>query len=587
MCGLFGYAAWKNVAFPRVEAAFEQIACRGPDDRGLVSDSWFQAAHTRLSIIDLSWRGHQPFHGASKRYTVVYNGEIYNFKSLNAGLRAEGVVLQTESDTETLVELFEKKNVEAFAQLQGMFSGAIFDKAERAVYLFRDRLGIKPLFFHIGDGGVAFASTAEAVAQLRDGCPVDRREYMSYLAFRSAQVDRSMYEGIEALRPGTVLKISADGQGQTVFWSVTDFLDAPREDMSEEEAVETTRELLQAAVRKRLLADVPVGAFLSGGLDSTIVVHYMSEMMREPVMAHTFSSLNDAMDEVERAQRSAAHYGARCFITDIDYSGYFDDLNRLTSLKGAPLTVPNEYAIFKMAQRMKETNTVVLSGEASDEIFWGYSNIFTAAAHASQSLSKREIAQWIFDKYRYVSPEALTIAGFDDAWRQAYINNGVDYVERVILECDSSSVSSNLQYFFLRHHLPSLLMRLDNATMAASIEGRVPFTDHALIEFALSIPAHLKLGQGEGGTSGKRILYKAFGDLPEWVVKTPKIGFKLGDTLAGRPEVKTLFKRAGLPKFDWLDAPKSGVSSMEKWHLTMLALFVRQKDENLHISVDS
>lgn len=581
MCGFFGYATWRNSPFPNPKAAFDQIACRGPNDRGGASSSWFQAFHTRLSIIDLSWRGHQPFQDTSKRYQTVYNGEIYNYKDINDSLRRSGVVLQTESDTETLIENFARKNIKAFSDFQGMFSGAIFDQAERALYLFRDRLGVKPIYFHEGADGVAFASTPEAVSQLRGGLPVDRAEYMTYLAFRSAQVDRSMYQGVEALRPGSVVKFTADGRVETTFWSATDYLDTPQEAMTEEEATATIRDLLEAAVRKRLIADVPVGAFLSGGLDSTIVVNYMAQAVQGPVLAHTFSSLTAATDEVERAQRSATHYGAQCFVTDIDFTGYFDDIDHLTRLKGAPLTVPNEYAIYKMSQRMAKTNTVVLSGEASDEIFWGYSNIFNAAANAPVGLSKRETAQWIFDQYSYVSSKALGIAGFDEAWQAAYRSHGISYVERLLLECSSTTVSGNLQYFFLRHHLPGLLMRLDNATMAASVEGRAPFTDHALVEFALSIPGRLKLGQGEGGTSGKRILYRAFRDLPDWVVKTPKIGFKLGDTLAGRPEIVQTFQKAGMRNLDWLEDSKAGVGNMEKWHLAMLALFVVQKGECL------
>jgi len=572
MCGFYGLVNWNGIdAGHERSNLLRSIARRGPDDHGLVTEAWFEAAHTRLSIQDLSWRGHQPFQDQSGRFLTVYNGEIYNFREINNNLTKNGITFRTGADTETLIENFSLKNISAFSDFHGMFSGAIFDREEKAVYLFRDRLGVKPLYYSQQGAKLAFGSTPKVVSDLMGGLPTDKSQFMNYLAFRTADTDKSMFVGVNSLRPGTVLKCSSSHIEQTTFWDVRDYINAPHTDLTEDEVIYQLRLLLEQAVDKRLVADVPVGAFLSGGLDSTIVVHHMAAKSGTPVRAHTFTSLLDSDDETARAQRTADFYRAKCEIVDITYENYLDDLSLLTKTKGSPLCVPNEYAIFKMSQKMKPTNTVVLSGEGSDEIFWGYSNIFTSGAEAINITRPHDIARWIFDRYKYVSPETLLQIGYDTRFSTSYIENGVSYILGIMNELGHGSLTDHLQYFFLRHHLPSLLMRLDNATMAASIEGRAPFTDHRLVEFALTIPARMKLGAGEGGTSGKRILYKAYNDLPGWVVKTPKIGFKIGDTLRHRSEFTPLLNQFYPRAATWFD--DGSVPPMQKWHLTMLSLF--------------
>jgi len=572
MCGFFGYADWAGIAaHSKMSSLFKAISHRGPDDRGLVSETWFEVAHTRLSIQDLSWRGHQPFYDRTRRFVATYNGEIYNFKEINHSLEKMGVDLLTGSDTETLVENFSLKGNKAFPDFHGMFAGAIFDRKEKSLFLFRDRLGVKPLYYSIRNNRIAFGSTPILVSKLMGGLPIDELQRRNYLAFRVPAVDRSMFADVFALRPGVVLKCTQQGVEEIKFWDIRDYIGCQDYSLKEEDVMHTVRDLLSQAVQKRLVGDVPVGAFLSGGLDSTVVVHHMAKLCVNPVYAHTFSSLLDSDDEAHRAKKTADYYGARCDVMRISYDNYLDDISLLTHMKGAPLCVPNEYAIYKMAQKMKPINTIVLSGEGSDELFWGYSRIFTAAAEAKYVVHLDEMAQWIFEKYCYVSPGTLRRVGYDDKFLGSYIEDGVAYIRDILNDLGGGSLSDNVQYFFMRHHLPALLMRLDNATMGASIEGRAPFTDHHLVEFALKIPPAMKLGNGEGGTSGKRILYRAYDDLPEWVIKTPKIGFKLGDTLEGRHEFIPYLQNVYPGGIDWFS--DGSIPPVQKWHLTMLALF--------------
>ena len=573
MCGVLGVAHWEHRGdTTRLRAAVDLIARRGPDDYGCVDETWFSAAHTRLSIQDTSWRGHQPFQHPDGRFVVVYNGEIYNFKSLNEDLKAQGISLQSGSDTETLIHCFARDGMEAFSQFQGMFAGAIFDREEQAIYLFRDRLGVKPLYFHASGADIAFASTPAAVSELRGGLPIARDEYASYLAFRTPRAEATMFQGVQSLKPGTVLKVSKDGTRETTFWSLGDYMGRVDPDMTHGAAVEAIQEYLSASVKKRLIADVTVGTFLSGGLDSTIVLHHMADAMASTVQTHSFASIDAGTDEVERAERTANLYGAAFTVTKLDHVGYLEDLDRLIRLKGAPLTVQNEYAIYKMSEQMKQTNTVVLSGEGADEIFWGYSNIFSAAAGEPETTHKTDIARWIFETYRYVSPNSLAAFGFSGTEVSRYKDQGIAYIEGLLNEFEGGDTAENLQYFFLRHHLPALLQRLDNATMAASIEGRVPFTDHSLVEFALTIPRTHKLAKQGSPFAGKRVLYEAYhASLPEWVIHTPKIGFKLGDTFRANADIASRLRahRSGSEK--WFES--DDVSPTERWHLTMASLF--------------
>jgi len=572
MCGLFGIVDWKgDIKGFCTKTHFEAIECRGPDGRGMILEPWFIAGHSRLSIQDLSWRGHQPFQDASGRFVIVYNGEIYNFHNINDVLRSAGHVFRTASDTETLIEHFCRKGMDAFHDLQGMFSGAIFDRSERSVYLFRDRLGVKPLYYALFNSRLFLGSTPAVVADLIGQHQIDNSQHYNYLAFRSTSVDGSFFSGVKMLRPGVVLKFSEYTAEEHVFWDVRNYIGCHNHEINSEQAIEQLRYLISRSVEGRLVADVPVGAFLSGGLDSTIVVHHMAELSREPVYAHTFSSSFNGDDETDRARMTAKHYGAHCDVLRINYEEYLEDLVYLTNRKGAPLLVPNEYAIYKMARKMRSINTVVLSGEGADEVFWGYSNIFTAASEIGDLPGMYQKAQWIFDKYRYVSPSTLKIAGFNDSMVADYVEYGVQYIYSLLKEFPNRSLSESLQYFFLRHHLPGLLMRLDNATMAASIEGRAPFTDHSLVEFGLSLPPELKLGVGAGGTSGKQILYQAYQDIPDWVIRTPKIGFKIGDTLNGRSEFHPILQEAYSSNVSWFDSDQ--IPAMEKWHLTMLGIF--------------
>lgn len=579
MCGFIGRTHWRHdKSFrPSIIEALDVLTIRGPDDHGYTSGSWYEAGHTRLSILDLSWRGHQPISDSTGRYLMVYNGEIYNFREINEYLRKQGVQLRSESDSETLVELFAHKGFEAFGELQGMFSGAIFDLEEMSVCIFRDRIGVKPIYYTFVDGDIYFASTPPALKKAIGRSDIDSDQIFSYLAFRSSRIDNAFYRDMHSLQPGTVLKIFPDGTKEKfTFWDIRDFMgrftvrDAA-------EAQEGIRFTLEQAVKKRLVADVPVGAFLSGGLDSTIVLHYMAGLSQEKINAHTFTSIDPTTDETERACRTANLYGANCHVVEVDYSNYLRDITYLTHLKGAPLTVQNEYAIYQMARQMKETNTVVLSGEGADEIFLGYSRIFSSAARSSGDIrNKDQMSSWIFEKYRYVSPKTLKLCGFTNKFVDDYIDSGVAYVRSILEELNGGSLVDNLQYFFLRHHLPTLLARLDNSTMAASIEGRAPFTDHQVVEFALSIPHHLKIGRGEDSLFGKKVLYNSFLDLPSWVTQREKIGFSLGDTLANQSHQmsKSLLHTRIDPRFL---LQGSDVTPVEKWHISALASFAESE----------
>mgnify|MGYP005857452151 CR=1 FL=1 len=239
MCGVLGIAEWNgSILSHNIQPALDIISSRGPDDYGIVQEAWFQTAHRRLSILDLTWRGHQPFQDQSGRYLLVFNGEIYNYRELRQTLKTQGIVFQTESDTEVLIEKFAREGVSCFSDFHGMFAGAIFDRAKKVVYLFRDRLGVKPLYFTINDGLVAFASTSSAISYLFGGLSIDHAQLFNYMAFRSADVHSSFYVGVRALKPGTIVKIGEHETKEMTFWSLPQQFGKVETSMTEQDAVE-------------------------------------------------------------------------------------------------------------------------------------------------------------------------------------------------------------------------------------------------------------------------------------------------------------------------------------------------------------
>jgi asparagine synthase (glutamine-hydrolysing) len=533
------------------------LAHRGPDDEGFYLSPRAGLAMRRLSVLDVEG-GRQPLSGEGGDVWVAFNGEIYNFRTLREELERSGHRFTTATDTETIVHLYEELGPRCVARLRGMFAFAVWDARRSTLLLARDRLGIKPLYYASRDGRLVFASELKAILELPGfDRGLDARAVQHLFTTLTTPADRSVVAGVSKLEPGHVLLATPEGIRTQRYW---DLVHAPDRSRSEEEMAEGLREVIGDSVRLHLASDVPLGAFLSGGIDSSVVVAAMAHASDAPVQTFSIGFAESDFDERPYARLVAERFGTRHHerVLEPDVAGILDDLAwHLDEPFGDSSAVPS-YVVSKLAA---EHVTVVLSGDGGDELFAGYDK------YAVESRERRletlpaalrrllaGLAAWapegtpgrgflrhmgLSGAERYLDAQTLyrpgelrrlfrpeTFARFEgeDPWEEA----------RRILAGSNGDWLSALQYLDLRSYLPlDILTKVDRTSMAHSLEARVPLLDHVVVEYAARIPPELKL---RGGTR-KHILKRAMrGLLPEAILRRPKRGFAvpLGRWFRGR-----------------------------------------------------
>ncbi|MBL9186266.1 MAG: asparagine synthase (glutamine-hydrolyzing) [Opitutaceae bacterium] len=479
MCGIL-FTNRPGIEREEFLAALATMQHRGPDSPGgyaRLGDS--QLGHNRLSVVDLNPRSDQPFWSRDRRHVIVFNGEIYNYREL---ARAHGIVLRTGSDTELLLELWQRHGQKMLGWLYGMFAFVILDTVTGETFVARDRLGVKPLYVHESDEGVIVASELAAILQLVPDAAVDAFAVRQYRAMRGFFGGRTLYQGIEMFPAGCFAR-----NGKiTRFWSLPEGPQAPPED-------DELDALLRSAVDYRLIADVPVGSYLSGGLDSSIIAALAQR-------SHTWVTGLPDENEFLWAAQAARHLGTEHRAIVVTPGRFPETAREMIAARREPLAVPNEVLLFEMTRAVKTKNTVVLSGEGADELFAGYDRIFRWAGE-SRAWDLREFAR----RYCYGGEPDLEVV--EDAVAP-FVGRGEPF----------AIVSA----FFQIAHLHGLLRRLDNATMLCGVEGRVPFVDHRLVERLAGVPLDYKMAAGVVKAPLKRV----FGHLlPPAIVNRPKVGF--------------------------------------------------------------
>jgi asparagine synthase (glutamine-hydrolysing) len=554
MCGIAGLMSWDG---PPPTAADAHAMCdllvhRGPDDEGLYVGEGVALGMRRLSIIDLA-TGHQPVRNEDGTVWVVFNGEIYNFKELRQDLEGRGHRFYTTSDTETIVHLYEEHGPDLVQHLRGMFALAVWDARRRRLLLARDRLGIKPLFYARTPGGLAFASELKALLQVPG---VDRRLSWPALAhlltFRATPATQSILEGVQKLDAGHRAVVTTAGQ-LTVdrYWTVSFEPSA----VVEGALVEELRARLHDAVRLHLRSDVPLGAFLSGGIDSSAVVGAMTRLGAGPVKTFSIGFREAAFDELQHARRVA-----RTFHTDhhemVVPPQSLDLIEQISWHLDEPFGDSSAIPTFLVSQLAARHVKVVLTGDGGDELFGGYDKYLVEQrerqydrlpAVARRTLGfagrlvpdgtpgKRFLRHLALDgAHRYL--DASTVFRRDEQAR-LFTSAAFERVRRsdplgaslAALAAMPRAWLSALQYYDLRNYLPlDILVKVDRMTMAHSIEARPPLLDHQLVEFAARVPQGLKIR----GTTTKYLFKQAVrGLVPEAIIGRPKQGF--GVPLAG------------------------------------------------------
>jgi len=574
MCGLAGAVNLVGrgpMAPGEIHRMTAGIVHRGPDDSGTYIDDRIALGHRRLIILDLTTQGRQPMFDETGRTGIVYNGEIYNYLELREELKSRGHKFRSDTDTEVVLKAYLEYGIDCLSRFNGMFAFAVYDKANGKTFLARDRIGIKPLYYAEFDGRLVFGSEIKVILAYPGFKPkADLTGVSSYLSYRYPIGDHTLFGGINSLLPGHYLEI-ADGEvARKQYWDLPVIED--KADRGEAFYIENIRSLLESAVRLRMRADVPLGAYLSGGLDSSAIVALMSRFAGEPVKTFTIGFEEEGFNEFEYARMVADRYLTDHHEITLGSSDYIDTMIRLIRFKDSPLGVPNEPALHVMSRELKKHITVVLSGEGADEIFGGYGRIFRspwdyqrlkqlaaaggdveseAALLLRKNLGEKygdrrfesELDHFLFlynynsweDKERFLHPQVLSAFDHDLPLRNIFAAQ--------MEKCERLDQHDKYLWLFEKMHILGLLHRVDMTTMATSVEARVPFVDHRLVEFALSIPIGHKLKwkseQDRAAASvfnadqisekydiPKYILKKAFeADLPEKVVWRRKMGF--------------------------------------------------------------
>lgn len=561
MCGIAGLC--RTGAGPAEEAVLgrmlARIARRGPDAQGIYSCGDTLLGHRRLSIVDLSPQGNQPMFNEDRSVSIVFNGELYGYHDLRNDLARRGHRFSSTSDTEVILHLYEEKGIECVRDLRGMFAFALYDQPRDRLFLARDRLGIKPLYWSGAGGSFAFASELSALLE----CPwipreIDLHALSRYLCFYYVPAPSSMLRDVSMLEPGQTLVYEQGRVQIATYWDAASFLDAPVPGGFSRAGFDDEMDaLLSDTVRVHLNADVPVGAFLSGGVDSSGVVAYMSRYVQG---AKTFCLVheNPAYDERLYAAQVAKQYGSEHVEVSVHGGERFEIglLDFLVDIYGEPMASPSAIAVHSVIQEMKGRVKCVLSGDGADEIFAGYETY--AALGRVQALQRfvppafaRRLAplrRWLRFPQGARTARALERAGWsildfivhekgffrfdeqsellsDDVLAGLDLEREALYLrEKLALHDDRASLQ-NLYRFMVRQQLADyMLTKVDRASMGHSVEVRVPYVDHRVFELLCRAPDVEKFDPTVPKPILKRVLAR---HLPENILHRPKKGFAL------------------------------------------------------------
>jgi asparagine synthase (glutamine-hydrolysing) len=498
MCGIFGYyhRDGRSIDYNVLVAMGNAIRHRGPDDLGVYSAHGMAIGNQRLSVIDLEG-GHQPFVSDDGQIIVVQNGEIYNYVELAQDLTKAGHTCRTHSDTEVLLRLYETEGINFLHKLNGMFAFAVIDRRENALYIVRDRIGVKPLYFHDDGRQLTFASEIKSI--LKAGIPrqaMDKEALHHYLSFNYVPAPYTMYEGIRHLMPGHVMKVTEEGAKIWRWWNLADV--HPVHGRSEADWIEEFNAIIDDAVRLRLRSDVPFGAFLSGGVDSSTIVGLMARHMCKPVKTFCIGFDDPRYDESVFAQEAADRFGTRHIMERVA-----PDMLDLWPLATYHCDQPHGDISFLPTYRLSELAVrdvkVVLTGDGGDELFAGYDKYKSFFKDpALDTLDEGTFRRRYFESISLFRHEDK-INHYGSVLKQA--TDLVDSFEVVRPWFETVTHQDRInQALFLDMQLllsGNNLVKPDRMGMAVSLEARTPFLDWRMMEFAFRMPGDLKLKNGE------------------------------------------------------------------------------------------
>ena len=562
MCGINGIAfsnrSGRLISRSVLEAMRDVITHRGPDEAGIFIDRNVGLGHRRLSIVDVA-SGQQPMTNEDSSLHITYNGEIYNHADYRERLEANGHVYRTHCDTETILHLYEEHGSACVDYLRGMFAFAIWDQRKKELFIARDRLGVKPLYYvHTHDGSLYFGSEIKTLLEAGAVKPELNYAVLSdYLANHAPSGEETLFVGVKRLLPGHVLTWRDGELTIRRYWDVDFSKDGEVRD--DKTYISQWSELFRESVRLRLMADVPLGMFLSGGIDSSAIAAVMSGMVKEPIKTFSVAFAEREANELEYARLIADAYKTDHREISVSPEQFFEALPRLVWHEDEPLAHPSSVALYFVSKLAAEHVKVVLTGEGSDELLAGYGryrrtmwNISLGRQYnkltpsfARDSIRKQiermapsgRLRQKLMRTFLVLSPELESIYFDNFAVFPAPMQHHMftretrerivtidPYVElrRLLDRTKDLSLLDGLLYADIKTYLHELLMKQDQMSMATSVESRVPFLDHKLVEFTARMPDTMKL---RGGTTKYVLRESMKGVLPERILSRSKMGF--------------------------------------------------------------
>ena len=558
MCGIAGFCNRVDKWEECIRMMNYAIKHRGPDGEGIWREENGQVVlgHRRLSIIDLSEMGSQPMVSESERYVLSYNGEIYNYKAIMKRMETEGIYLRLRgtSDTEVLLKAFEEWGItKTLNECKGMFAIALFDRNEKCLYLIRDRVGEKPLFYGLVGNSFTFASDLNSIEILPDfKKEINKDVLKTYFSHGYIPAPFSIYKGIYKLEPGCILKIRWPFSEWEIdsYWSMEETAKSGEKRMfqgSEEDACDELERLLKSAIEEQMVADVPIGAFLSGGIDSSTIVSMMQSISCGKVKTYTIGMNDRNFDEAKAAKKIAEVLGTNhteLYISEKDMKGV---IPKLPDIFAEPFADSSQIPTYLVSQLAHRNVKVVFSGDGGDELFGGYN---TYAWVRNTWESKQRISYWIQNIRGKIYTSSFMKDEKDKNWlkgkllsaksaEELYLNNIEEKVCRTISNFDSTvshsgrkykagylkGIESNIMLMdLLMYHPDDILTKVDRCAMANSLETRIPLLDKEIVSFAWSLPMQYKID----GSITKKILRKIlYRYVPQSLMERPKRGFSV------------------------------------------------------------
>jgi asparagine synthase (glutamine-hydrolysing) len=619
ICGKLNFDRDNEVSQSLLKAMADSIVHRGPDDDGYYLAGQVGLGFRRLSIIDLAG-GHQPLSNEDGTVWIAFNGEIYNYQDLREDLLIKGHVFRTKSDTETIVHLYEEYGEAGIQSLRGMFAFAIWDQNQQKLLLARDRLGIKPLYYGVTSQSLVFASEMKAI--LVD--PQIKREILPstvdrFLTFGYVPGDETLLKGIHKLPPGSYMVVKNGKTEVKQYWD----LHFSSSSVTLKDAEEQLLEILEESVRLHMIADVPVGFLLSGGVDSTAMLSLASRKTDRPISSYTVGfSDSGVADERPFARLAAEKYGAEHHEISISSKEFADFLPKYVWHMEEPVCEPPAVALYYVSKLARNYVKVLISGEGGDEAFAGYPNYrvmlwierikrmagpLTGAVSGTLSLLYKLSGNWRFGHYQqllnapfesyYYSRSSSPFRFFNthsqdlysnDFWASTNKQYSLQPVTQLLEQSRSDDVLSRMLYVDTRTWLPDdLLVKADKMTMANSVELRVPLLDHKLLEFAATLPSNFKINGFSMKYVAKRCLTK---QIPKEILERKKAGFpvpyenwlrtdmrdSVSNILLDRETIdRGYFKKSAVEKLI-RDNSESGGYAKEIFSLVVLELWHRE-----------